>query len=83
VNWELIVDLSSILLSDKLSFLAFFFAYFNLEFSGDLSSYWVIKSVQELTHNSESFGDNSTNFTRVITCLSCFNSQINNADSSK
>jgi hypothetical protein len=83
VHRELVVYLISILLCDKVSFLSLLFRNLNLEFFGNLTSDWVVKSVQELTNDSECFRNNATNLSRVIANLASLDGDINDAYSSE
>jgi hypothetical protein len=83
VNWILIVNLLAILFSNELCFLSLVVWNINLEFLSYFSGNWVIKSVKELSHNSESLRDDTTNFPRVIASLTTLHGHINNANTSE
>ena len=80
---KLVVDLLAILLSDELSLLALVVGDLYLELLADLAGDWVVKTVKKVTDDAEGLGDDTTDFSRVIASFATFDSQVDDADTSK
>ena len=83
VDVKLVVDLLAILLSNELSLLTLVVGDLYLELLTDLTGDWVIKTVKKVTDDTEGLGDDTADLSRVIASFATFDSQIDDADTSK
>ena len=83
MHGELVVNLLTILGCDELSFLTFVLGNLDLEVFADLTCGGIIKTVQELTDDAESFGDDTTYLTRVVPSFACLDGQVNDTNTTE